>query len=250
MNTPEQIEQSRQQLISEDISSFPSDFQQIRNIAKQIWTSGSIDLSNAALLASVDKAYARIQICNTCEFYRDSRCTKCGFFMQKRVHTEAAQCPVNKWGSDLQVILTEDQISSSFNVVASRNEPIPPMQSVNLSTYPEAEKAELISLAQDSIEGYDGRFTYKGVQYRVISSGGKLNIYFIVPKKQNRTITDHLTAEEKVELMTLAKTKLTEANNVRTQFEYKNVKFVVQPMDNGGMQLKLAPGEVIPYTNT
>jgi hypothetical protein len=249
MNTTDQIEQSRQELILEEITSFPLDFQQIRNVAKQVWIDQTADLSKMAILASAQKAYNRIEICNTCDAYRDNRCTKCGFFMQRRVHTDSAQCPINKWGPDLQIMLTENEMKASYNITAPINEPVHPMQSVNLNTYPENEKIELIALAQESADRYDGRFTYKGVQYRAILSGGKLNIYFIAPKKQNRTITDHLNAQEKAELMILAKTKLTEANNSRTQFNYKNVNFIVQPMENGGMQLKLAPGEVIPYNN-
>lgn len=42
-------------------------------------------------------AKARLVICEQCEFYINSRCTKCGCYMAVKTHVKAASCPVGKW---------------------------------------------------------------------------------------------------------------------------------------------------------
>lgn len=244
MNTEEQIEQSRQQLISEDISSFPSLFQQARNLAKQVWVSGtSTVLQGKPLLASAEKAYTRLEICQGCEFFRDKRCLKCGCFMEAKTQLEVATCPVNKWGPELQVMLTEEQMKAPLPQL--KTESIPQMKAIDLSTYPENEQAELRKLAEESVTHYDGRFAYGGVQYhaQVVTNSGKLVIYSITPKAKRTTIVDHLTPAERDELNSLAKQKLQQANNEPTIFSFKDVEFQVLPLSNNrGIRIALAPG--------
>ncbi len=247
MNTPEQIEQARQQLIAEDLTTFPSLFQQARNLAKQAWVSGTATLlEGKPLLTTAEKAYARLQICQQCEFYRDTRCLKCGCFMEKKSHVEAAQCPVNKWGPELQVMRTEEQLKT--NISPLPEERIPQMRAIELTSYPEAEQADIKKLAEESIASYDGRFSYKGSQYsaRLSPPDGRLIIYFITPKEKRRTIVDHLTLAEREQLNAIAKQKLAEANNAPTTFTFKEAEFQVLQLDptgaRPGIRLKFAPG--------
>lgn len=44
-----------------------------------------------------EQAAARLAICNQCEFYKETRCTKCGCYMAVKTHLRAANCPINKW---------------------------------------------------------------------------------------------------------------------------------------------------------
>lgn len=41
----------------------------------------------------------RLEICKTCEFYREksNRCMKCGCFMKMKTTLKKATCPVGKW---------------------------------------------------------------------------------------------------------------------------------------------------------
>lgn len=243
MNTLEQVEQAQQKLMTEDISSFPSLFQQARNLAKQVWVSSTATLlQGKPLLASAEKSYARMQICQGCEFYRDTRCLKCGCFMEKKAHLDAATCPINKWGPELQVMLTEEQMKAPL---PRQIESTPPMKAINLETYPETEQAEIKKLAEDSVSQYDGRFAYKGSQYhaRLSPPNGKLVIYFITPKQERKTIVDHLTLDERQKLNALANDKLKESNNQPITFSFKNVEFMVSPLANKkGIAITLPPG--------
>ena len=97
--TPEQYQEIRTKLENENLESFPSVFQQARNLAKQAWLSGADFAKGKPLLSTAEKAQARLDICAGCEFFSQGRCSKCGCFMDKKAHLEAAQCPINKWGS-------------------------------------------------------------------------------------------------------------------------------------------------------
>lgn len=44
-----------------------------------------------------EEANKRLSICNQCEFYTGSRCTKCGCYMATKTYLKAASCPVGKW---------------------------------------------------------------------------------------------------------------------------------------------------------
>lgn len=41
----------------------------------------------------------RLEICKTCEFFRErtQTCKKCGCFMKLKTHLEDASCPIKKW---------------------------------------------------------------------------------------------------------------------------------------------------------
>ena len=46
-----------------------------------------------------ETAQARLDICNTCEFFfkKTNTCKKCGCFMTAKTKLEKAECPVGKW---------------------------------------------------------------------------------------------------------------------------------------------------------
>lgn len=81
-------------------SKFPSAVQLVGNVIKQGLTSATGMLRGTALSTSQEKASARLKICQGCEYYKDTRCLKCGCFMQTKVHIELAACPEGKWPND------------------------------------------------------------------------------------------------------------------------------------------------------
>jgi hypothetical protein len=56
-------------------------------------------LGGDGLLVTEDIYIERINICNSCPFFRkeDKRCTKCGCFMEAKTRLKKTYCPVNKW---------------------------------------------------------------------------------------------------------------------------------------------------------
>lgn len=54
------------------------------------------------LLVTEDVYNQRMQICNTCEFFRkdDKRCTKCGCFMEAKTRFKKTFCPIHHWGAE------------------------------------------------------------------------------------------------------------------------------------------------------
>lgn len=53
------------------------------------------------VLVTEDVYISRMDICKTCEFFRqtDSRCSKCGCFMEAKTRFVKTTCPIGKWGS-------------------------------------------------------------------------------------------------------------------------------------------------------
>lgn len=42
---------------------------------------------------------ARLEVCKTCEFFRErtQQCKKCGCFMKLKTKLEHSRCPIGKW---------------------------------------------------------------------------------------------------------------------------------------------------------
>lgn len=238
MNTEQQIEHERQQLISEDVSKFPSMFQQARNLAKQAWVSSTASLLHGKpFLATPEKAYARLQICQSCEFYIDSRCLHCGCFMDKKTQLDASTCPASKWGPELQQDETKKQPGTQATTTR------PSMRTIDLNTYSEFDRNEITRLSEESLSQYDGRFVYNGVHYlaRTLRTPNitKTAIYQLVPKSQRYGIVDHLSPSERSEFNTLARTVLTQANNSPTVFTFKDTQFRVLPMSGSSTGIRI-----------
>ena len=93
----EQIEKTNDMVRTEDISHFPSAFQQLRNLGKEMWNSGKNAVRGLPVLATADVAFERITICQGCEFFNAGRCEKCGCFMNTKTQLASATCPLDKW---------------------------------------------------------------------------------------------------------------------------------------------------------
>jgi len=115
--TPEKYQEIKNKLENENLESFPSVFQQARNLAKQAWLSGVDMAKGKPLLSNAEKANERIKICEGCEFFKQSRCLKCGCFMNAKIHVESSRCPINKWGPELQTMNSPEQVNAAMTRV-------------------------------------------------------------------------------------------------------------------------------------
>ena len=61
-----------------------------KNIAAGVIKGDGINLTE-------EEAKKRLSICESCEFYINSRCSKCGCYMAVKTYLKAANCPVSKW---------------------------------------------------------------------------------------------------------------------------------------------------------
>ncbi len=82
---------------SENIDRFPSMFQQARNFAVESWKASKRLMSGGNILVPSEIAFERYSICQTCPFLENSRCKKCGCFMEAKTHIATSECPINKW---------------------------------------------------------------------------------------------------------------------------------------------------------
>lgn len=180
--TPEKYQEIKTQLENENLEKFPSLFQQARNLAKQAWTSGIDVAKGKPLLASAEKAAARLEICQGCEFFKQDRCLKCGCFMNAKIHVESAACPINKWGADLQRIYSQEELNRMKQQV-SPNQSNQPNMEIDISKFPSESANEIKELMENSLM-YDGRFSYKGVQYivRFDPSNGAKKLHRLHPR--------------------------------------------------------------------
>jgi hypothetical protein len=100
--TPEvksDIEKVDTMLATEDVSQFPSTFQQGRNLAKEMWNLGKKAATLQPLIVEADIAHERLETCLACpEFEAEtSKCRKCGCGMKLKTNLSTATCPLQKW---------------------------------------------------------------------------------------------------------------------------------------------------------
>ena len=174
--TPEKYQEIKNKLENENLESFPSVFQQARNIAKQAWLSGVDMAKGKPLLSTAEKANERIKICEGCEFFKQSRCLKCGCFMNAKIHVESSRCPINKWGPELQTMNSIEQVNSAMTRTQQPSQNIKqnelPQKEINATNLPEknliaftiSRILEQMDKMIDSPE-FETRFPYKGNQY-------------------------------------------------------------------------------------
>lgn len=57
------------------------------------------DLFNGSPRTPEEISEYRLEICRSCEFYRQrtNQCKKCGCFMKLKTQLEHARCPIGKW---------------------------------------------------------------------------------------------------------------------------------------------------------
>lgn len=98
--TRQQYLDTEEMLQTEDVSKFPPFFQQMRNLGKELWSTGKNAVKGLPVLVDADTAFQRFSTCQGCEFLKDdSRCEKCGCFMKTKTQLASASCPIGKWAS-------------------------------------------------------------------------------------------------------------------------------------------------------
>jgi len=174
--TPEKYQEIKNKLENENLESFPSIFQQARNLAKQAWLSGIDAAKGKPLLSTAEKANERIKICEGCEFYTQNRCLKCGCYMAAKIHLESSRCPINKWGPELQVMNSIEQVNAAMNHTQQPSQNVKqnelPKKEINATNLPEknliaftiSRILEQMDKTIDSPE-FETGFPYKGNQY-------------------------------------------------------------------------------------
>lgn len=173
--TQEEYEKIKQVYENENLAQFPSVFQQARNLAKQMWTSGLDKAKGRPFLSTPEKAAARMAICETCEFLKENRCLKCGCYMSAKIHLESSGCPINKWGPDLQKLHPQQVVDANSKAIP-RKDP-----RVDLQNMPKEDVDEMNRIADSALE-YDGRFVYKGKQYKVAIGADNLRSFYEIFK--------------------------------------------------------------------
>jgi len=96
----EQVKKTEEYLI-EDVSEYPSAFQQARNLAKDIWQTGKHAAKGLPVLVSAKEGFQRLELCRFCDKFdsKTERCKECGCFMKTKTQLAAASCPLGKWNA-------------------------------------------------------------------------------------------------------------------------------------------------------
>lgn len=174
--TPEKYQEIKNKLENENLESFPSVFQQARNLAKQAWLSGVDVAKGKPLLSTAEKAAERIKICEGCEFFKENRCIKCGCFMNAKIHLESSRCPINKWGPELQALNSPEQVNTAMTRTMQPVQNVKqnqlPQKEINVTNLPEknliASTISAIVTQMDKMidsPEFETIFPYKGNQY-------------------------------------------------------------------------------------
>jgi hypothetical protein len=194
---------------------FPPLFIQARNLMEQAIASGTGVLNGKPLIASMEKAKARLDICAACEFFNKDRCSKCGCFMNKKAHLDAAQCPMNKWG-DLQKLVAYLPVSEG---------------SVSIDTFPLEERETILEIANHAA-GAGNTFYHNNTPYKSKKNGdGSINIFLYKPElyrapQPQRTITSDFTPEELTRFKELVQVSKNAEDKVFS-FKEKNYRVTV-----------------------
>jgi len=90
-----------EEYIKEDLSEYPSLFQQARNLAKDVWKTGKNAAKGLPILVSAEDGFRRLELCRFCDKFdsKTERCSECGCFMKVKTQLASASCPLGKWNS-------------------------------------------------------------------------------------------------------------------------------------------------------
>ena len=91
------MDEIRNEQLNQTQNSLPSIVEMGKNLAKTLTDTVKSVVAGEGAMTAEDQASARLKICQSCEFYVNERCTKCGCFMAVKTHLKAANCPVGKW---------------------------------------------------------------------------------------------------------------------------------------------------------
>lgn len=203
--TPEKYQEIKTKLENENLESFPSVFQQARNLAKQAWLSGVDVAKGKPLLSTAEKANERIKICEGCEFYKENRCLKCGCFMAAKIHVESSRCPINKWGPELQVMNSPEQVNAAMTRVEQPAQNVKqnelPRKQINPTNLSKQSPEEIwvastinsivaeMNKRIDSPE-FEARFPYRGNTYMVKKIKPATPVTIAVDKNSSSNFND------------------------------------------------------------
>lgn len=76
-----------------ECNSFPTVIQQTKNFI----TSSVKHITTGMKTVPEEVKKERLDICNSCEHYKDNRCAQCGCFMSIKAEWAEQQCPLKKW---------------------------------------------------------------------------------------------------------------------------------------------------------
>lgn len=190
----QELEQEVNKIQSEDLSQYPSMFQMGRNLIKQGWLSAVGMAKGQPLLAAPEKASARLEICNACEFFDigPQRCKKCGCYMASKANLEHSACPISKWG-ELQTIPVSDSMRLQSGSVApqqiSVTASLPPYPVFNtsgsaatefqkkldgslLKNFSESEKIDFMTKYESSESSGSATFTVRNITFTILGKQG------------------------------------------------------------------------------
>lgn len=91
------MDEIRNEQLNQIQNNTPSIVEMGKNLAQVAIDSVKSVAAGEGLSITAEQAETRLKICESCEFYSNSRCTKCGCYMAVKTHLKAANCPVNKW---------------------------------------------------------------------------------------------------------------------------------------------------------
>jgi hypothetical protein len=97
MNIKEIMEDIRRQQLNQINQQMPSITDMGKNLVQTAVDSVKSVIQGEGFSITEDQASVRLSICEGCEFYVNTRCTKCGCYMAVKTHLKAATCPVGKW---------------------------------------------------------------------------------------------------------------------------------------------------------
>lgn len=78
----------------------PSTMQMVWGLTTQVKNMMLLATTKGQFMATPEETQRRMSICNDCEFFlpeQNSRCSKCGCFMNFKTRLAASPCPINKW---------------------------------------------------------------------------------------------------------------------------------------------------------
>lgn len=82
-----------------EVPQMPSMPQMAMNLVKD----GARWIQGGMKLVADEVAAERLNICNSCEFYVGSRCSKCGCQMRVKTTLTTSSCPIGKWGPAIEI---------------------------------------------------------------------------------------------------------------------------------------------------
>lgn len=95
-------ERLNKRLKTESIPSFPTFFQQIKNLTETLndFIKDQFKLSDENLWKT------RFEICRKCKYFKNNRCSKCGCYTRIKSKIKAAKCPLDFWNN---LIIIDDE---------------------------------------------------------------------------------------------------------------------------------------------